>query len=1025
MRQLSILSGLVGLGILAAASAASAVPKLRAQVDQKGDFLLIGNTLGHDCRSGLPAPVVGTVGNCGSNTNDSSPDVFWRADDPAAGQASANQGVTLAQARSTAVLTVPAGATVTKAWLYWGARRTGSSADTSVTVERQGGFSQSVSSLETYTSTAGGGEVYYQSVADVTTLVQANGSGGYRIAGVDSVNLPGLNQNVAFTGWYMVVFYQLASEPPRNLALFDGLDLVDGATSQSATLSGFLVPAAGFDAKLGVITYEGDPDVTGDSLRFGKAPLGNGDRLTDALNPVDNFFNSSRSRLGAPVSVAGDLPRLTGGQGSMSSFDLDVVNITNRVTAGQTAADIQATSTGDVYLLGAFITSISTFKPDFSTSGKTVTDLNGGPVLPGDVFEYTITVTNTGNDTSVGTVLTDVIPTGVTYVPGSIQIVSGPNAGAKTDAAGDDQAQFTTGTKTLTVRLGTGANATTGGTVAPGASSVIKFRVTLDATASGSIENQANISASGQQGAPQTTTPTDGNNATPGAQSTPIDTDATDTDKDGVSDFDETVAGTDPNDADSDDDGVIDGDEPDWNKDSDGDGLINALDPDSDDDGLYDGTELGLDCAATGTDPLKGHCIADADKGATKTDPLLWDTDGGGASDGSEDANLNGAKDSGEGDPTLGNGADDASVVDTDKDGLSDALEKFLGSGVNDADSDDDGLLDGDEHNPADDTDGDGLRNVVDVDSDDDGLYDGTENGAGCDDPATDKTAKHCVADGDKGATVTSSLMKDTDRGGVSDGSEDIDLNGVIDAGESNPTLGHGADDGTGNKDSDKDGLSDGLEATLGSDPNDADSDDDGVLDGDELNPADDTDGDGLKNIVDPDSDGDGLFDGTELGKDCGNAATNAAAGKCIADGDSGATTTSPLISDTDTGGVSDGDEDTNKNGVVDAGERDPNDPSDDNTGTGGTGGQAGAGGAGATAGSGGGAGTGATAGSGGVGGGGGSAAQGGNPTSDPTGTLEGGGCKCSVPGSSSNTPGALVLAGLALAAFGGRRRRR
>ena len=95
------------------------------------------------------------------------------------------------------------------------------------------------------------------------------------------------------------------------------------------------------------------------SLLFGKAPLTNANRLFDAVNPIDNFFNSSRSALGAPVSVAGDLPQLTGAPASMSSFDLDVVDITNRVTAGQTSADIRATSNGDVYLLGGFVTSIS------------------------------------------------------------------------------------------------------------------------------------------------------------------------------------------------------------------------------------------------------------------------------------------------------------------------------------------------------------------------------------------------------------------------------------------------------------------------------------------------------------------------------------------------------------------------------------------------------------------------------------------------------------------------------------------
>jgi MYXO-CTERM domain-containing protein len=258
---------------------------------------------------------------------------------------------------------------------------------------------------------------------------------------------------------------------------------------------------------------------------------------------------------------------------------------------------------------------------------------------------------------------------------------------------------------------------------------------------------------------------------------------------------------------------------------------------------------------------------------------------------------------------------------------LSDGLEATLGSDPNDADSDDDGVLDGDEPNFSLDTDGDGLINVLDPDSDNDALFDGTELGKDCSNPATDAAAGVCIADADMGATTTSPIDADTDDGGVIDGSEDTNLNGQIDMGELDPN--NGADDVM-VVDTDKDGLSDGLEGTLGSNPNDADSDDDGVIDGQEPNPSADTDGDGKKNVVDADSDNDGLFDGTELGKDCSNPATDPAAGTCKPDLDKGVTTTSPLDPDTDHGGVSDGKEDTNGNGVIDGGETNPNDPSDD-----------------------------------------------------------------------------------------------
>ena len=69
------------MALLAGAGPARAA-SLRYQIDQNGDFALIGNTLGRDCAASIPAPVVGTVGACGNNTSDSAPDVFWQAQDP-------------------------------------------------------------------------------------------------------------------------------------------------------------------------------------------------------------------------------------------------------------------------------------------------------------------------------------------------------------------------------------------------------------------------------------------------------------------------------------------------------------------------------------------------------------------------------------------------------------------------------------------------------------------------------------------------------------------------------------------------------------------------------------------------------------------------------------------------------------------------------------------------------------------------------------------------------------------------------
>jgi uncharacterized repeat protein (TIGR01451 family)/MYXO-CTERM domain-containing protein len=505
--------------MLASASVAQAAPALRVQVNQRGDFLLIGNTLGYDCAPGTPLPVVGTLAldacvQSATNINDSSPDVYWSADDPIDGQALADTTTLASAARSTAVLAIPAGATVTNAFLYWAANNTTGIADTSVTVQRIGGFGPTaVTAIQSWVP---GVDDAYQSVADVTDLVQQNGSGAYRVSDIDVAPFANVDKDVLFGGFWMVVFYQLDADPVQNLALFDGLDVVKSGSNQSASLSGFLVPASGFTGKLGVVAWEGDNTGTGDKLLFNNAPL------SDTQNPVNNFFNSTRSYLGAAVSVLGDLPQLTGTAQSMAGVDIDVVDITAELTQGQTSAPIQATTSGDTYYLGGFITSISTFTPDFTASTKTATDINGGLVLPGDVIQYTISASNTGNDASSVTVINDALPPQLTFVPGSITITAGDNSGVKTDIAGDDQAEYVAATRTVVVRAGMGANATVGGSIAAGGSTVVTFQAKVNGGVTGTVSNQATVTAGGKLGASVVTVPTNGSSSMVGGSTTDI-----------------------------------------------------------------------------------------------------------------------------------------------------------------------------------------------------------------------------------------------------------------------------------------------------------------------------------------------------------------------------------------------------------------------------------------------------------------------------------------------------------------------
>ncbi|MEP7124399.1 MAG: isopeptide-forming domain-containing fimbrial protein [Byssovorax sp.] len=516
-RRRSLLGFLAATGALVGSPSPAHAdnPVLRHQEDLHGDVAVFGSTLGYDCGAGVAVPA-GASAACAGQTNitDTAPDLFWRDN-------VANATITAVQARTSATLVLPPGAQVTYARLYWGALKDGAAADTTAVIDYLGGPIKTITADQTWVVPYGVAHPtwnYYQSSGDATDYVSTWGAGDFRITDVEALPLPSYAFDVdrAFSAWTLVVFYDLPAGQLRNLALFDSFlpidPVVPATASAKVTLDGFLIPQ-GFSAQMTAFTYEGDDIYNGDHFTL------NGAQLTDAKNPADNFFNSSRSNLGVAVSGAQDVPKLSGAPGSMAGYDLDTVDVTSHLAPGATSCDVGADSAKDIFFLGGFITSVANLAPDFKGMGKDVVDLNGGAVVQGDVLQYTITATNGGNDASVNSVLTDVIESGLAFVPGSIEILQGGNAGLKTDAAGDDQGDYNAATKTVTVRVGAGATAATGGKVPVGGVAQIRFKVTV-AVATGSVANQALLSASGQAGAIKKTWLSDSDPLTLGDQPT-------------------------------------------------------------------------------------------------------------------------------------------------------------------------------------------------------------------------------------------------------------------------------------------------------------------------------------------------------------------------------------------------------------------------------------------------------------------------------------------------------------------------
>lgn len=287
-----------------------------------------------------------------------------------------------------------------------------------------------------------------------------------------------------------------------------------------------------------------------------------------------------------------------------------------------------------------------------------------------------------------------------------------------------------------------------------------------------------------------------------------------DSDDDGLNDGPEEIAGTDPNDPDSDDDGLLDGVE-------DNGGIYvsetqTGTDPliaDTDNDLIDDGVEvanigLGLDPTVDNYfDDTDGDTITNGNEvEVTLTNPLLADTDDDGIDDNVEDTNMDG-------------------FVDLDE------------TDANDPDTDDDGLLDGVEDGGGS-YGGPGMTGTDPLDPDTDGdlIDDGIEvaNAALGLDPNVDDyeadTDGDTISNGEEiEYTLTDFLVADTDGDGLNDNIEDVNLDGVVDAGETDAN----------NADTDGDCLADGVEdgggvlvspAMTGTDPLVADGldDDDG-----------------------------------------------------------------------------------------------------------------------------------------------------------------------------------------------------
>lgn len=498
MRSRRITALLVGILVLFAVVPATAladheyVPIFNATT--QGDITMTGNTL-VTCFDADPLCAKARAGTAsGADNNNNNRPVTWVnvvRNDPSIFDS------------STAPLVLPSGARVLKAvLLYTGRLQAGAdsaygrgqpapnpAARNHVMVRPPGAssFIDLTANVDDAFDPSTGVARLYSGEVDVTGIVAAAGAGNYTVANVQIGT--GLNADQS-GGWSLVVAYGDASLPPKAMTIFEGqrFVLADGPPVD-IPLSGFTTPPAGqVHTNVGVVATEGDLGTTGDSatLNYGRS---NAWVMNNADAPANNFFNSV---------IAGPVPAVNTMRDpnyrNQLGFDVHTINADGHLDNRQTSTTIRLQTNGDGFAPNIVWFSTGVYAPTLSVD-KTVAP--AGPVAVGEELTYTVKVSNVAGslDDASNVVLTDDIPGGTTYVPGSLVVTNGANEGAKTDPSGDDQAEYDAAEKDVTFRLGSGANATAGGGLPIGQSTSVSFkvRVNADLPAGFQVVNSADV----------------------------------------------------------------------------------------------------------------------------------------------------------------------------------------------------------------------------------------------------------------------------------------------------------------------------------------------------------------------------------------------------------------------------------------------------------------------------------------------------------------------------------------------------
>ncbi|MBB3123655.1 gliding motility-associated-like protein [Mesoflavibacter sabulilitoris] len=256
---------------------------------------------------------------------------------------------------ASANLNLPNNVNIIAAYLFWSGSGNG---DTQVSLNNITINAQDTYNVN-YDAGSNGQLTYFACYADVTNQIINEGNTIYNLSNLDVnsvlINTPGFcNNRTNYAGWSLYVIYEDNNLPLNQINLFQGLEIINSEVQEKTIILDNIDVLDNDNAKIGFLAWEGD-----NALNYGESLSINGNILSNPpLNLPDNAFNGTNTFANST---------------NFHNADLDVYNIENNISIGDTQVTIKMTTGGvdqfgifraDLIILNNIITVLNSQLPD-------------------------------------------------------------------------------------------------------------------------------------------------------------------------------------------------------------------------------------------------------------------------------------------------------------------------------------------------------------------------------------------------------------------------------------------------------------------------------------------------------------------------------------------------------------------------------------------------------------------------------------------------------------------------------------